>query len=185
VHDSEWLVFLDVDEFMVPVQANTVYEVLESNGEHPGFELTCDFFDASEKDVLEKTELLIGHVNLTCRPMQNILKSVEKMVFKPEYNTHFTWPPYKCNFEGGKVAGKLSRNQLRINKYVGRNDGKLNFEKIKQKLHLDSRSLTDSEKHELLEVGYAIEDKECLIHRFEPGLRKRMGVKPGWKLIND
>jgi Glycosyltransferase family 92 len=185
VRDSEWLVFLDVDEFMVPVQADTVCQVLKDSGDYPGFELTCDFFDASEKDALDRKELLIGHVNLTSRPIQNILKSVEKTVFKPEYNTHFTWPPYKCNFEEGKVAGKLNRNQLRINKYVGRNNGKLKFEKLKQKLHVDSCSLTEDEKGELLEVGYQIEDGERLIHRFEPGLRKRMGIKPGWKWAGD
>jgi hypothetical protein len=180
VNESEWLVFLDVDEFMVPVAANSVKEILECYHEYPGVELTSDFFDASNEDPLSKKELLIANVDLTNRPTQNILKSVEKMIFKPECNTSFTCSPYKSRFKDNKPAGKVSKAQLRINKYVNRATGEFNFGKLKQKLRVDSRSLTESEKCELLEVGYAIEDKECVIHRFEPGLRKKMGIEPGW-----
>jgi hypothetical protein len=185
VNESQWLVILDIDEFMVPVHADSVCEVLENNEGCPGLELICDYFDASEKDPLSKKELLISNFDLTNRPVQNVLKRVVKTIFRPEDNTHFTWPPYKCNFKEGQTAGKLTKSQLRINKYVGRSNGQLNFEKIKQKLRIDSRSLSDIEKNELLEVGYQIEDKERVINRFEPGLRKRMGIEAGWKLISD
>ncbi len=185
VNESEWLVFLDVDEFLVPVHANSICEVLENHKENPGFELICDCFDASHKDSLTKKELLIANVDLTNRPVQNILKSFEKTVFKPECNTSFTWPPYKCNFIGGKTAEKLSREELRINKYLNRSKGDLNFGKLKQKLRVDSRSLSENERDELLEIGYEIEDKERVINRFEPGLRKRLGIESGWKIVNE
>lgn len=179
VNDSEWLLFLDVDEFIVPVNAGSVNEVLANYSEYPGLELTSDFFDASNRE-LPKRELLIANVELTERPAQNIMKSIEKTIFKPACNTSFTWPPYKCNFKDDKSARRLSKAELRINKYVNRNQGELNFGKIKEKLRVDSRSLTDNEKTELLEIGYQIEDKERVINRFEPGLRKRMGIESGW-----
>ena len=179
VKDSEWLLFLDVDEFIVPVNASSVNEVLANYSEYPGLELTSDFFDASNKELLKK-ELLIANVDLTDRPVQNIKKSIEKTIFKPACNTSFTWPPYKCNFKDNQQARRLSRAELRINKYVDRNQGELNFGKIKEKLRVDSRALTDSERTELLQIGYQIEDKERVINRFEPGLRKRMGIESGW-----
>jgi hypothetical protein len=176
IHDSEWLAFLDIDEFLVPVAGNTVGEVLANYNRAPGVELVVDCFDASTQDPLLKKELLIANDNLTNRPEQNRLKAIEKTIFKPEWNTSFTWPPYKCQFKGGQSADRACRGELRINKYVNRPNGDLNFRKLKQKLHIDSRSLTEREKYELLEVGYEIEDKERVINRFEPGLRKRMGA---------
>jgi hypothetical protein len=179
VNDSEWLLFLDVDEFIVPVNASSVNEVLSNYSEYPGLELTSDFFDASNRE-LPKRELLIANIDLTDRPAQNIRKSIEKTIFKPSCNTSFTWPPYKCNFKDNQQARRLSKAELRINKYVNRNQGELNFGKIKEKLRVDSRALTDSEKTELLQIGYQIEDKERVIYRFEPGLRKRLGIESGW-----
>ena len=35
-----WLSFLDVDEFIVPVNVNSVSEVLENYRDYPGLELT-------------------------------------------------------------------------------------------------------------------------------------------------
>lgn len=183
--ESEWLVFLDVDEFLVPVNANSVAEALENHKENAGLDLTCDYFNASEKDALTKNELLIANADLTNRPAQNVLKSVEKTVFKPEHNTSFTWPPYKCHFKEGMTTAKLSKSELRINKYVNRNKGEVNFGKVKQKIRVDSRSLSEHEKSELLEIGYEIEDSEQAIKRFEPGLRKRMGIESGWKVVNE
>ncbi len=185
INESEWLVFLDVDEYLVPVQANSVCEVLENYKGCPGLDLTCDFFDAADKGSVAKKELLIANADLTSRPAQNILKSVEKTLFKPEQNTSFTWPPYKCNFKDGKTARKVSRSDLRINKYVNRSKGDPNFSKIKQRVRVDSRALSENEKTELLEIGYQIEDKERVINRFEPGLRKRLGIESGWKIINE
>ena len=179
VNDSEWLVFLDVDEFIVPVNAGSVSEVLDNYPDCPGLELVSDYFDASNL-AHPKKALTIANVELTQRPAQNIKKSVEKMIFKPASNVSFSWPPYKCNFKGNQQAKRVSKAELRINKYVNRNQRELNFGKIKEKLRIDSRSLTDEETTELLEIGYEIEDKERAIDRFEPGLRKRMGIESGW-----
>lgn len=179
VNDSEWLVFLDIDEFIVPVNTDSVNEVLDNYSQYPGLELVSDHFDASNHK-FPKKELTISNVDLTHPPAQNIQKSVEKMIFKPAQNVSFSWPPYKCNFKNNQTTKRLDKSELRINKYVNRSQGELNFGKIREKLRIDSRSLTDQETTELLEIGYEIEDKERAIGRFEQGLRKRMGIEPGW-----
>jgi hypothetical protein len=177
---TKWLAFIDVDEYLVPVHTNTITEVVERYEEYAGLRLTSDFFDASHIDVLPKRELLIATVELTDAPEKNIQKTVEKMIFKPELHTTVSWPPFNCNFKDNRVAPKLSQGEVRINKYVNRHKGSLYFGKRKERLHVDSRMLTESEKRELLEIGFEIEDKEKAIYRFETELKKRMGVQAGW-----
>jgi hypothetical protein len=180
VKETEWLAFLDVDEYLVPVNAATVSRVLLSYQDSPGLQLNADCFDASQIDIFPGRELLIATATLTGEPPQNIQKSVEKIIFKPECHTTFTWPPFKCNFKDGRIAAQPEKTELRINKYVNRFKGALHFGKRQEKLHADSRLLTEREKTELLQVGYEIEDKERVIARFEPELRKRMGLDTGW-----
>jgi len=179
LNETEWLVFVDVDEYLVPIHGNTIVDILNKYDEYPGLELTCDYFDASSLDVHPRRDLLIQTVTLIGAPVQNIQKSVEKTIFKPEYHTSFTWPPYKCVFKDNKTCAKLGKNVVRINKYMHRFKGLLNFKKVREKVHVDSRSLTENETRELLEIGFEIEDKERAIHRFEFELRKRMGLETG------
>jgi len=178
--DTRWLVFIDVDEFLVPVQGDTISDVLERYDEYPGLQLTSDCFDASQIDVIPRRDLLIATTELTGSPVQNIQKGIEKTIFKPDCQTSFTWPPYRCRFKNGRLAAKLGKNEVRINKYVNRYKGVLHFGKPKERLHVDSRMLTESETRELLEIGFEIEDKERAIYRFEPQLRSRMGLETGW-----
>lgn len=178
--DSSWLAFIDVDEYLVPVNSDTVSEVLHSYQDSPGLQLTADCFDASQIDIFPRRELLIATATLTGEPPQNIQKSVEKVIFKPECHTTFSWPPFKCNFKDDRLAATPEKTELRINKYVNRFKGALHFGNRREKVHSDSRLLTQKEKTELLQVGYDIEDNERAIARFEPELRKRMGLDTGW-----
>ena len=180
VQETEWLAFLDIDEYLVPIHANTIGEVLQSYESHPGVQLTSNFFDASHIDVLPKRELLIATTELTAPPEKNIQRSVEKVIFKPEMHTTVVWPPYRCNFKDDRIAPRLSKGELRINKYVNRSRGSVYFGKKKERLHIDNRMLTDKEAGDLLEIGFEIEDREKAIYRFESELKKKMGVQTGW-----
>jgi len=178
--DTKWLVVLEVDEFIVPVNAKTISEILEGYDEYPGLQVVSDFFNTSLENKLPKRNLIIESIELTSAPDQKIENSVEKTIFKPEYYTSFYWPPYRCNFKDNKHAAKLAKGELRINKYVNRSKGGWQFGKIKEKLHVDNRMITDEEAHTLLECGYEIEDQERAIYRFVPGLLKRMELDTGW-----
>lgn len=180
LNDTDWLVFMDVDEYLLPVYANTITEVLDRYAEESGLQLTCNFFDASHVEGLAKRTLLIETVELIGSPKKNIQKSVEKTIFKPEWHTTVSWPPFKCNFKDSKVAVKLSKNELRINKYENRYRGLLHFEKAKEKLFIDNRILTENEIKDLLEIGFEIDDSERSIYRFRSELKKRMNVETIW-----
>ncbi len=177
---TKWLAFIDVDEYLVPVEANTVLEILEKYENDPGLELISDYFDAYQVDVFPKRELLITTTELIGSPQENIRRSVEKIIFKPELHTTFSWPPYKCHFQEDRVAARPSKKEIRINKYVNRFKGNLQFNRFKEKLFVDYRLLTENQTRELLENGFKMEDRQRCIFRFENALRKNMGMQTGW-----
>lgn len=180
LNETEWLVLLDVDEFLVPVNSSKISDILENYAGYPGVVVTSDFFDASHIDVLPRRDLIIDAIELTEEPLKNVQLCTEKAIFRPECQISFTWPPYRCNFKESKAAIKVSKSEIRINKYVNRFNGVLKFGKPKEKLSLDIRLLTEYESNELFKIGYEIEDKEQAIYKFAPELRKRMGVDTKW-----
>jgi len=170
--ETKWLIFLDVDEFLTPVNDDSFYKILEQYDEYPGVVLQTEFFDASIQDMPPKKNLVIQSLEMTQDPKTNIQKSVEKTIFKPDLCESFTWPPYKCVFKKKQKALKLDDHAIRINQYTNRNKGSLNSQKRKNKI---SQIPTGANKKALLEAGYEIEDQECLIQRFVPDLLKKMG----------
>ncbi len=175
--DTKWLVFLDVGEFLVPAQGCTLTDLLEKYDEYPGVTFATDFFDASKLDKLGRKKLLIEALELKNAPKVNLEKQVTKTIFKPDLCRGFTWAPYKCRFKGEEKEVMLSKNELRINQYLNRNPGYLNFGKRKNKLHIDNRMLSDEEVKQLLDEGYEIEDQERAIYRFVPEMLRKMGLK--------
>lgn len=179
VKDTKWLIFLEVDEFLVPQGEGKISDLLEKYEEYPGIVLKSDYFDASTITV-PPPKLLIQAVTLTGSTDQSLERSVEKTILKPELCEAFTWPPYKCRFKGEQTAVQVSRAELRINRYAKRNPADSLFGKIKNKLYIDTRMFSEDEIRGLLEVGYEIEDQERVIYRFVPDLLKKMGYDSGW-----
>ncbi|MBS0606593.1 MAG: glycosyltransferase family 92 protein [Verrucomicrobia bacterium] len=179
IKDTKWLAVVEIDEFIVPVNARTISEILEGCDEFPGIQVTTDYFDASRDNQVPKRNLVIQTVELTNSPEQRIERSVEKIILKPERYTTFTWPPYKCNFLNNEMPQKIGKGQLRINKYVNRSKGTLNFGRIKDKSRIDNRLISHDELQMVLEVGYEVEDQDRAIFRFVPELLKKMGFESG------
>lgn len=109
------------------------------------------------------------------------MKGVQKTIFKPEHCEYFLWPPYQCIFKGNQTAIAVGRKDIRINHYVNRFSGLLYFGKIKDKLHVDNRLVSNDQLKELLQLGYEIEDQERAIFRFLPEMQKRIGYDAIWK----
>lgn len=178
--ETKWLVFVDVNEFLVPSKQNNLAELLKKYEEYPAVTFLSTFFDASRVDVIPRRRLVIETLELTHGQNQNPQKAVTKTIFKPEQCKGFTWPPYECLFQSDVASLKLNREEMCINHYVNRQkDGFLYFGKAKDKLHVDHRLLLEHETAALLQEGYEIEDQERLIMRFIPPLLKKMGYEGG------
>ncbi len=173
VNETKWMVFVDVDEYLIPTEANSLPEILGKYNEYPAVTLSRVFFDASNIDVVPKRKLLIETVEMIGSPPQNLSRSVEKTIFKPNLCQEVTWPPYKFIFKDDQKPVVLTQHDIRINRYVDRYLGYRG--KQRTKFPMDHRVLVEKEKNELLEQGFEIEDQERLIYRFVPELKKRMG----------
>ncbi|MBS0653870.1 MAG: glycosyltransferase family 92 protein [Verrucomicrobia bacterium] len=176
-NDTKWLVFLDIDEFIVPVASNSIKEILGDFREFPGILVSSDHYNAVKRNELPRRSLLIESVDLTDAPDQKIETCVKKMIFQPARHGSFKWPPYEQTFKDNKAAAQSTRSQLRINKYVNRSKGALNFGKRKDKLHVDNRAVAEQEVRLILQNGYEIEDQERAIFKFIPEVRKKMGFE--------
>jgi hypothetical protein len=180
VNETKWLVFVDVNEFLIPGKANKLTDILEKYQDCAAVKISSDFFDASYVDTIPRRKLVVESVELTA-PELNPPKEVAKAIFKPVLCKGFTWPPYKCHFKGPQKTVKLKKSELSINRYINRFRGFFVFAKRKEKLNVDSRMLTEEERAELLNEGYEIEDKEYAIQRFIPWLLKILGFdKSPW-----
>jgi hypothetical protein len=175
INDTKWLTVLDVDEFIVPVKANTIKEVLANCDEFPGIEMVTHYFDASRGNQFPKKNLIIQSVEFSSKPDKDLERETVKMIHKPDIYTCYTWPPYKCHFAEGKEAEKISKGELRVNKYLHRSKGPLQAGKKKDKFPGDYQKLSDEEFYTILEVGFEVEDQEKAIFRFVPELLKKMG----------
>lgn len=178
-HETKWLVFIDVDEFLVSPKTNSLIDILDQYDDFPGVDISCSYFDASKVDGLSKRKLLVQTVALTKAPQINPEKEISKTIFKPDQTQGFTWPPYKTVFKNVNIATRAKKQELRINHYTNRNTGYF-FTKIKDKLHIDNRMLSEEETIQLLALDYEIEDQERVMYRFVPELLKRMGYETGW-----
>lgn len=174
VNQTKWLVFIDVNEFLIPGKADKITDILEKYEECAAITMLSDFFDASFVDIIPRRKLVVEAVELTA-PELNPPIEVAKAIFKPILCEGFTWPPYRCHFKGPQKTIKLKKSELSINRYVNRFRGFLEFRKRKEKLNIDSRTLSEEEMAELLNEGYEIEDKENAIQRFIPWLLKKLG----------
>jgi hypothetical protein len=176
LHETKWLVFIDVNEFLVPTKADKLTEILERYNDYPGIAMPTDFYDAAKVDALPKRRLLIETVELV-GPQQNPPKEVTKTIFKPDLCAGFTWPPYKCHFKNKQKPVSLNKDELRINRYLNRFKGYLGAGRLREKLDVDNRMLSEKEMDDLLKEDYEIIDQERVIHRFIPKLLKKLGYE--------
>ncbi len=176
INETKWLVFLDVDEYLV-FPKEDLKLLIKKYDEYPAVSLVSDHFDCSNfAHVLPRRKLLIETVELAALPERHPQKEVTKTIFKPDECLGFTWPPYECIFKDERSAIKLKKNEARINHYVNRYKGRLNMEKRKEVLRVDHRLLSENEANELLREGYEIEDQERAIQHYVPKLLKRLGL---------
>lgn len=183
IAETEWLVLLDVNEFLVPGVNATFSDLTKKYADHPGITFTTDCFDASFMAEALPKKLVIEAVELMKDEQQNIQKEVTKTIFKPRECAMFLWPPYTCLFKEDRQSIKVGRGEVRINRYRNRYDGSLFYEKSRKKVDCDSRMLSEHQLAYLLEQGFEIEDHERAIYRFVPEVLKKLGWDTGWDTL--
>ncbi len=170
--ETEWLVFLNVDEFLLPIDG-TMTELLTKYQDFPGIEIGTEFFEAA-KNMNPLKSLVIESVDLTKAPKIDRVEEVKKMIFKPEQYVGSNWAPYRCLFADQKEAVQLNKKTVRVNRYLNRNKRIIS---AKRKIFVDQRNVKPSELDEILNSGYDVEDQQREIHRFVPEVMKRLSAQ--------
>lgn len=173
---TKWLIFLDIDEFLVTPGSDGLKEILAKYDDYPGIILSSEYYDASHKGTIPQKKLVIESLDITAPLKLNPYRAVQKTILKPDLCVSFLWPPYQCNFKDGAKAVKIGKRDLRINRYENRMKFQ-RIENIKQPLLVDSRALSDEEISAWLQKGYEIKDQERAAYRCVPDLYKKMGLE--------
>jgi hypothetical protein len=170
---TKWLVFVDIDEFLLPIEGNNLADLIEKYQQYPGIVLPKMCFDASRSDYFSSNKLVVEANKLSHSPDGNPLRTFERIIFKPELCTYFTYPPYTFIFKDDATPAYLSQTEVRINQYFNRNVRSFNPKSIKGTMHVDYRTY-EWERNQWIEDGYELEEHS--IDRFVPILYKKMGL---------
>lgn len=171
---TKWLIFLDIDEFLVAPNVNKITEILDQYDGYPGVTLSSEFYNASQRSTIPQRKFVIESLEITAPPEPKLFKAVKKTILKPELCTSFIWPPYECLFKDSTKAVQINSGHLRIHQYENR----MKFQQvdnIKRKLPIDSKMIPEEEKIQYLKAGYELEDQERAAYRYVPELYKKMG----------
>jgi glycosyl transferase family 92 len=173
-HETNWLICIDINEFLVPGEEYNLKEVLEKYKESPGLALETDCYDASHLNSKKPVIESIKRSNPSC----SLETSVAKIIFNPKLVDYMIWPPYTCVFKNQCSSTTIDKYVLRINQYVNRKFGSKPGSSSFTPFQIDSRRISEKELDNLLKTGCEIEDTERAIYRFIPELRKKLGISP-------
>ena len=175
---TKWIACIDIDEFIVPVQENSILDILAKHEKHtPGIEVLWDIFGTSDIDVIPPNQLMIELMHK--KSTEFIRPYSKKTILKPELYNGFFQPPHDCFYINELEAHEVSKNEMVINHYINRcNDYLINV-KIKNKIRMANLTVTDDQIHNWIITGNDIEDEKKTIHKFIPLLKEKMGFIHG------
>lgn len=175
LNETKWIALIDIDEFMVPIKAKSMTEVLNNHQEAPGISLLWHVFGTSYVTALPKNTLLIEVLDMTAPPDSPFHHICRKVVLKPEAYESFSLPPHNVICKNGEKEDALNKNEAQLNHYMNRTMEYFYDHKVKNKERMDNRKMGEDEIASWRELGNQIEDTDKHIHQFIPELRKRMG----------
>lgn len=179
---SQWVAFIDIDEFLFPVQEQSLPQVLKRYEEFGGLIVNWHVFGTSNLEKLSNQRLLIEQLT-RCSSKSFTLNRYMKSIVRPERASHFLnphHPVYTGNYyhvntdkipnEGPFFSSYVQTNQLCINHYWTR-DETFFFQK---KIPRQKKWGGSPEPQDILKRLNEEQDESIL--RFAPPLKKAMGL---------
>lgn len=186
IHKTKWLALIDVDEFLVPVDKNTVPEYLAEFDERPnvgGVKINWQLFGSSHLKILPNDKLLIEALTLKAPwdyaedvPNNTVVKTIVRPEAVATYRIHegdYKAPyfAYPRGGEGRMQPVKIDRIQL--NHYWTRAEDYFYDVKIDRRLRFMPRNYKEVM---LKKLGQLNQVEDTLILKYAPQLRERMGL---------
>jgi hypothetical protein len=180
---SKWVALLDSDEFICPVQSNSVSEFLKDYEEFAGVSINWLFFGTSNIKKLSSDKLMIEQLTACADPYNTDGHSFLKMILQPEYTVkcavaHIAGylPGYYAvnpNKEHLTTPGrsKVVLDKIRINHYWTRDEDYFEQIKVPRQRQLYGPHHTAYQQRDVMN-----QTQDFVIQRFVPALRKRVGL---------
>lgn len=159
---SDWIIPLDLDQFIVPVTTNTIIEGLKKYKDIAEVQIYETIYGTAGIDSISAHVLLIEALNKKTCP------SYPKQTRK----TIFNLPKRECEKE--KSSTIASPDEFVINHYTNRYISNFHAQKIKNKSTIYNISYDKQTIAEILRIGNDQEDRERHIFRFVPALREKL-----------
>ena len=169
----KWLALIDTDEFIVPVQDDSISSFLNKHQDVGGISVRWQVYGTSGVYDVAPNELMIELLMLKCHP-GHYLNTRPKLIVRPESPRYFL-SPHECIYKKKKRDYSASIEEIRINHYMNRTEKFFYEQKVKAKETMDNMKLPGELVQELLQTGNDVEDR--IMDRFIPALRERMGFK--------
>lgn len=173
---SKWVAAIDIDEFIVPMKAPRITQILDKYEKHPGIEISWRIYGTSDLEEIPSDKLMIEALNKRSHP-EYPLNGRYKTIAKPGLYREYLWPPHRIFYTNAQPSFPIDPKELVINHYVNRSKSYFFSTKLKHKEKMDNVRFTKSEIQEMLCMGNNEEDQERAILRFASQLRKRMQIK--------
>lgn len=173
---SKWVAAIDIDEFIVPVKAHSITEVLEKHEKYShGIEIKWRIYGSSDLDEIPPNKLMIEVLNKRSHP-EYPLNGHYKTIVKPDLYREYLWPPHRILYVDLRPSFPVDPQELVINHYVNRSKNDFFSTKVKHKERMDNVTLTEEEIQEMFRMGNDEEDQERAIGRFTSRLRKKLDL---------
>lgn len=183
--DSEWLMIVDTDEFLFPVQEKNLRPVLEKYDEYASLGVNWRIFGTSDVKRIGADELMIEKLKMAEAPGDRHVKSIVKPRYVEKYtSSHYPelkegYLPISENYEYfyGAFLPESSMNVLRINHYWSRDYDFFESRKLKR-LHIRGYG-TEEEIEQRIEgvrqqnISYS-QYRDTSIEKYEEELRSRV-----------
>lgn len=175
----KWIAFIDIDEFLVPIQKRNLLDVLKDYEEVGGLAVNWRIFGTSSLKCIPEGKLLIESLT-RCTKAGYTLNRHIKTILRPERASHFINPHDALYKEGffqvntdkmpfeNRFCPYVRSNKLRINHYWTRAEDYFFSKKIPRQ-----KRWGGSPNPEIL-LQEMNEEEDAEILRFVPALRKRL-----------
>lgn len=177
---SKWVAFIDIDEFLFPIQKQTVVQVLPQFEEFGGVSVNWHIFGTSNLKKVAADRPLIEQLT-RCSKKSFTLNRYMKSIVRPERASHFLNPHHPLYLKGfyqvntDKIASEgpffssyIQTNQLCINHYWTRDEEFFFKTKIPRQKMWGGKPIAQDI---LIKLN---EEQDETIQRFVPSLKKRM-----------
>lgn len=179
---SQWVTFLDSDEFICPITSKSFSKFLKDFEEFASLSINWRLFGTSHVEKLDKNKLMIEQLTLSAS-LQHELQSFLKVTVQPIYVKDFT-NPHCANFLDGYYSVNANKvnigtngrwdvsfDKIVINHYWPRDEYYLINFKCKRAVQLGKTA-----ESAIWEASHLNQIEDLSIQKFVPKLRKRMGL---------